>query len=149
MIFVRGRKTFLKKSFSSPNPHLSKKIKKGSVDCFCFVRSMDKSAMFALHPSWKVLVKLFQKLARVWGAKPHNTAFSFCKAFSLRLLCQRKSGIGLYVFGRSTQVAPTAYLFMFLLFVNNIKSYVFGPSRTPVPTTKVQCVTRPCHPERT
>ena len=47
--------------------------------------------MFALRPRVKVLVKLFQKLAGLGRA--HKTAFLFAKPFSLRLLCQRKSGI--------------------------------------------------------
>ncbi len=51
--------------------------------------------MFALHQSMKVLVKLFQKLAGLGSA--HKTAFSFCQAFSLRLSCQRKSGIVDYI----------------------------------------------------
>jgi hypothetical protein len=51
------------------------------------------------HPFWKVLVKLFQKLAQVKGAKPFSpsaegetplTAFLFCELFSLRQRCQRK-----------------------------------------------------------
>jgi hypothetical protein len=48
--------------------------------------------MFALYQSVKVLVKLFQKLAGLGRA--HKTAFLFAKPFSLRLLCQRKSGVG-------------------------------------------------------
>jgi hypothetical protein len=46
--------------------------------------------MFAPHPREKVLVKLFQKLAGLGSA--HKTAFLFAKPFSLRLVCQRKSG---------------------------------------------------------
>ena len=48
--------------------------------------------MFALHQSVKVFSQVFfKKLAGLGRA--HKTAFSFCQAFSLRLLCQRKSGI--------------------------------------------------------
>jgi hypothetical protein len=53
--------------------------------------------MFALYQSVKVLVKLFQKLAGL-GRAHKKTAFSFCQAFSLRLSCQRKSGIRVYAF---------------------------------------------------
>ncbi len=51
--------------------------------------------VFAPHPSRKVLVKLFQKLAGLGRA--HKTAFLFAKSFSLRLVCQRKSGIVDYI----------------------------------------------------
>ena len=54
--------------------------------------------MFALHQSVKVFSQVFfKKLAGLGSA--HKTALSFCQAFSLRLLCQRKSGIMVfYVF---------------------------------------------------
>ena len=79
-------------------------LKKGSTKNFTedkvliyIVRSTVEHTMFALHPSLKVLVKLFQKLAGLGRA--HKTALSFCQAFSLRLSCQRKSGIvRFYVF---------------------------------------------------
>jgi hypothetical protein len=42
------------------------------------------------------LVKLFQKLAGLGRA--HKTAFLFAKPFSLRLVCQRKSGLEIVAF---------------------------------------------------
>ena len=74
-------------------------LKKGSAKNFQtggilnnILRSTDEPPMYALHPRRKVLVKLFQKLAGLGSA--HKTAFLFAKPFSLRLVCQRKSGVG-------------------------------------------------------
>ena len=74
-------------------------LKKGSAKNFQtkvilnnILRSTVEQLMFALHPRSKVLVKLFQKLAGLGRA--HKTAFLFAKSFPLRLVCQRKSGVG-------------------------------------------------------
>ena len=56
------------------------------------LRSTNERTMFALYPRRKVLVKLFQKLAGLGRA--HKNGVSFCEPFSLRLVCQRKSGVG-------------------------------------------------------
>ena len=57
--------------------------------------------MFALHPSAKVFSQVFFKKLAGLGRAHKKTAFSFCQAFSLRLSCQRKSGIvRFYVFMR-------------------------------------------------
>ena len=62
----------------------------------CFF--IHKGGVFALHQSVKVFSQVFfKKLAGLGSA--HKTALSFCQAFSLRLSCQRKSGIMVfYVF---------------------------------------------------
>ena len=74
-------------------------MKKGSAKNFQtgvilnnILRSTDEPPMYALYPRRKVLVKLLKKLAGLGRA--HKTAFLFAKLFSLRLVCQRKSGVG-------------------------------------------------------
>ena len=94
-MYYCGENFLKRKLFPAP---LSKNLQKRIWNCFCFVRSTIERIMFALHPRSKFLVKFFSKNLRVW-AEPIKTARSFCQAFSLRLSCQRKSGImRFYVF---------------------------------------------------
>ena len=94
--FIAG-KTFLKESFS-PHP-FQRTLKRGLIFCHYFVRSTVECSVFAQHQSGKFLVKFFSKNLRGFGASsPIITAFSFCQAFSLRLSCQRKSGVVDYMF---------------------------------------------------
>ncbi|MBQ8717440.1 MAG: hypothetical protein IJY43_06325 [Clostridia bacterium] len=43
---------------------------------------------------WKVLIQLFQKLARAWGAEPHKTAFLFVSFFFAPCTVKEKAAKG-------------------------------------------------------
>ena len=93
----RGRKLF-EKSFSSPIPPSFKNFETwGLIFCHNFCARPSNAHCSHCTNTGKFCSSFFKSL-RVW-AEPIKTAFSFCQAFSLRLLCQRKSGImGFYVF---------------------------------------------------
>ena len=118
---------------------------------------------------WKLLVKFFSKNLRGFGASsPIITALSFCQAFSLRLLCQRKSGImefslclnrGKKTFKKAflppnSQPSRTlklgSYFFVIIsaLDDNKIKFYYFSGGYQPPACIKfIRHNRRACHPE--
>ena len=94
----RGRKLFEKKFFF-PVPHLSKTLKPGFVfyHIFCAQR-LNAECSHCTHAG-KFWSSFFKSLRGFGASSPIITALSFCQAFSLRLSCQRKSGIiRFYVF---------------------------------------------------
>ena len=68
LFFITGEENFFEKKLFFPRtPIFQKTYREGRIIYCCFVRSTVERIMFAPHPRVKVLVKLFQKLARVWG----------------------------------------------------------------------------------
>ena len=99
MFFRRGRKLF-ERSFPFPTPLSFKNFETGilfSCHNACAQR-LNAQCSHCTHAG-KFWSSFFKSLLGFGASSPIITALSFCQAFSLRLLCQRKSGImGFYVF---------------------------------------------------
>ena len=68
-----GEGNFLRKKFSFPQtPILQKPWNKSFIFLSLFCASIGWACYVCTNPWLKVFVHLFQKVARVWGEKPHN-----------------------------------------------------------------------------